>query len=152
LASCSKVPGETLAKTFRVVADTSSRTISSLIVTVSLKDIRSGWAFLKGAIWTSESSITQTSDVFVGIPNTGIRRESTGSFLGKNNLSQAHTSSRAVIWTDGSLTGHTFIVIEALALTGFSVADTLVGTFDTRVGVVKTDGWGNPCDTLWTCS
>jgi len=152
LTSSSEVSSEALAKTFGVITDSSSGAVSSLSVSRSQKNISTRWAFLKGAIWSSESSIAQASNMFRRIPNGGISGERSGSSVGKEVFSDAKSSSTAIIWADGSLTSHTLVVIETGALSGLSVADSLVGALNRWMSLVKGGGGGNPSVTLWASS
>jgi len=68
LALVSEVAGEALAKTSRVVADTATRAVASLLVTITKKYIWTGWALLKGAVRSTESKIAYTAHVFHCIP------------------------------------------------------------------------------------
>eukprot|EP01083_Nonionella_stella_P124977 377764_1 len=68
LALVSEVPSEALAKTSRVVADTTAGAITTFLVSVTEENIRSGWALLKGAVRATESKIANTAHVFHCIP------------------------------------------------------------------------------------
>lgn len=124
LAPCAIVTRETLAKTGSVVAKTSSRAITSLLVTVPTEHIHSSRALLQRAVWAAEASIAHASDMLHGVPRLVIC--GTG-LVGELLLGVADTSSAAVVGADGTVAGNTDIVVEASTLSSLSVACSLVG-------------------------
>jgi hypothetical protein len=123
LALVSEVTSEALAKTRRVVADTATRAVASLLVTVAEKHIWTGWALLKGAIRSTESKIAHTAHVFHCIPwfIVGLVGLNSKLFLGV-----ADTSSGAVIWAYGTFASNTIVVLETFTFSCLAVAKTFV--------------------------
>ena len=145
LAPISIVSSEALAKTLTVVADSASTAVTSLGVSVSEKDIGSTGALLEGAVGSTESKIANATHVLVIVPGSVVGGSGIGGKLG---LGGAKSTSIAVSGADGALAGHALVVIEALALSSFPVADSLVGALHLGVSLIGSGGGGDPGSSL----
>ena len=143
LAFVSIVSGEALAESLTVVADSTSRAVTSLGVSVSEEDIRSGGALLEGAVRATEAKIALATDMLKGIPSSGVGGSiSVGG--SKGGLGKADSAVVAVRGTHGPLAGHTLVSVEALTLSGLAVAGSLVGALHTWVSIVGSDSSCRP--------
>lgn len=84
-----------------------------------------------------------------GIPRCRIART---SLLCKTLLAQTNAIVCTRVGTQSSFTCCPSKVEEALAFTSFSFANTLIGTFGSRTGVVGRNYLTYPCVSLSTCS
>jgi len=103
---------------------------------------------LKGAVRSTESKITDASNMLLRIPGS-VGSSSINSEL---HLSGAESSLAALIRADGTLTSDTIVVGKALTLSNLAVANSLVGTLDSRVSIVSVGSDGNPCVSSWASS
>jgi len=123
LALGTEVASEALAETSGVVADTATRAVAALLVTVTKEHIRSGWALLEGAVRSTVPQVANAAHMLHGVPRSSVGHASLSSKL---LLSVADTTPGAVIGAHSTLASNTIVVVEALAFTGLAVADTLV--------------------------
>tara|TARA_B110000305_G_scaffold201781_1_gene229746 strand:+ start:410 stop:739 length:330 start_codon:yes stop_codon:yes gene_type:complete len=79
--------------------------------------------------------------VLLGVPDAGVGG---GGIDSKLLLCGADSASVAVSGAHGPLAGHALVVIEALALSGLAVADSLVGALYIGVSLVGSSGRGDP--------
>lgn len=112
---------EATALTSGVVAETTARAVTSSLVTIAVKWIRSAGAFLELASRSSVSRITQASNVLHGIPRFIVR---SFGLAGKVLLGPAGATIVAVIGAYSSLASSTFVSREACAQASLSVAKT----------------------------
>jgi len=133
LASGTKESREAVASTSTIVTKTTTRAISTSLITVAIKRISSRRTLLQITCRASVASVTQTTDVFHGIPRSAV---------GASNLRRqvllrpARTTVVTVVRANGTLTSNTIITSETLASTGLSVAKTLVGALSPGVQVI----------------
>lgn len=99
------------------------------------------WQLTQRAVRASSSKIANTSSLLVGIPR---RVVNSSGFVGKLLLSKANTSIAASVGADRALAGNSFVVREALALSGLAVAKTLVRALNDRMGIVSILNITNP--------
>lgn len=133
MALGAEVAGEAFAKTRRVVADTTTRAVTALLVTITKKHIGACGALLKGAVGTAEAEVAHASYCLHGIPRSVV------SLLCLNCkllLCVANTPARAIVGANSSLTRDAFVILETLALSGFSVAKTFVGALNLRMCLI----------------
>jgi hypothetical protein len=149
LTAGAEVASEALAKASAVVADTTSRAIAALAVTVAEKDIRASRAFLERAVRAAVTEITDAANVLERVPWGAV---GLACLVGELFLGVADAASVAVVGADGTFAGNAVVVVEALAFTSLAIADSLVGAFDRRVGLVGRGGDGNPGVRLGACS
>jgi len=149
LALGTEVTSEALAETSRVVTDAAARAVAALLVTVAEEHIRSRRALLKGAVRTTVAQVTNAANMLHCVPRS---RVGLGSLSCKLLLGVADTASGAVVRAHGALASDAVVVVEAFALAGLAVADTLVRAFNFRVGFVCGGGDGYPSGGLWACS
>jgi len=86
--------------------------------------------------------------VLLGVPDAGVGG---GGVDSKLLLCGADSASVAVSGAHGPLAGHALVVIEALALSGLAVADSLVGALYIGVSLVGSSGRGDPGLALRAC-
>jgi hypothetical protein len=141
LASGTEETSEASTDTVRVVADSTTRAITSSLVTISSKRISTRGTLLLVAGRTAVTSITQASNMLHGIPGGIVN---TSSLAGKMLLRPASSLVITVIGANGTLASSSLVSSEALALTRAAIADSLVGAFSPGMEVVGVDGGTNP--------
>jgi hypothetical protein len=72
LAHLAIVAVEARACSGGIIAKSAARAVTSSLISESLHDITARGAFNKGAIRTTASNITNTSDVLLGVPRGGV--------------------------------------------------------------------------------
>jgi len=146
LALGAEVASEALAETSRVVADTAARAVTALLVTVAKEHVRSRWAFLKGAVRATVAQVTNAANMLHGVPRSSV---GLGGFSCELLLGVADTTAGAVVRAHSALASDAVVVVEAFALAGLAVADTLVRAFNLRVSLVRSSCHCDPCSCLW---
>jgi len=146
LALSTVVTREASADSCAIVADTTSRAIASLSITITTHYIFIGRAFTFGAVRSTETNVTNAALLLDCIPRCRINLS---SFSGKLLCSDANTTIRAVVRACGTFASITLVVIEALAQTSLSVTSALVGALSAFVTTVVCIWDGNPSLTHW---
>jgi hypothetical protein len=149
LASSTEVTSKALAQALVVVTDTSARAISTSFISFTEKNIAARRTFLERTVRSSVSQIANASNMLKRIPGGVVC--CTG-FAGELFFSVANTSVVTVRRTDGSFAGDTVVVLEAIAFSGLSVADTLIRAFYRRMGSICTLYFTNPSVTFGASS
>merc|ERR1712159_467241 len=72
LALGAEVAGEALAEAGGVVADTTARAVTSLLVTVTQEHIGAGGALLEGAVRSAVAHVAHASHMLHGVPRAGV--------------------------------------------------------------------------------
>lgn len=141
LALGSIVAVEATADTGGVIAQTSTRAVTTSLITVTLQNIRTRGALNQRAVRATSSQITHATNLLLSIP--GGRVDTTG-LRSQLLLGEADTSITASIGADRALAGNSLIVSVALALTGLSIASTLVRALNHGVSIVSVFHSTNP--------
>ena len=150
LASVSVITIVALTKSKSIVTNPTTRTITSFCRTRSAKNIIPRRAFLLRAIRTTVSSIAFATEVLFGIPRSVVHR---AMGAGKNLLSQANATPRAVIGAQCTLTSLSIVIFEANAFSCVAIASPLIRAFDTRVSVIfPTNDFRRPRFSQRACS
>lgn len=123
LALGAVVSVEARARASGVIANTSTRAVSTSLVTESLERIWARGAFQQRAIRTTATQITDASDVLLSIPRS---RVNAGSLGGELLFREAHTSITARIRANSTLASNSVVVSEAGAFTSLAIANTLI--------------------------
>ena len=145
LASGAKETREARAGAGTVVTDTTTGAISASFVSVAIKRVGTGGAFLLIASGTAVTSITQAANVLHGIPRGRVHATNLACQM---LLRPAGTSIVTVVGADGTLASNTVITSKTLASPTLSVTDTLVGALSPGVQVVLVDHITDPSKIL----
>jgi hypothetical protein len=141
LATGPEESGEAGAGTIGIVTDTSARAVTSSLITISIKGISARGALLLVTSGSTVARVTNTSDVFHGIPRGSIDAFCFGR---KVFLRPAGSSVVTVSRAECALAGNSFIPSKALTLASGAVAVTLVGALHPGVQVICSDNSSNP--------
>ncbi len=131
--SGSVVSLETSAQTSIVAAKSTAGAITPLGTSISIKNVRSRGTFLLRAVGATESIIALAAHCLVRIPRGVV---SNSLQYRECLLSQANTTSRAVVGTHCTLARLSIVIFKARAFTGIAIAHALVGTFHSRMNIV----------------
>jgi len=145
LALGAVVTREARASSVIVVADSSTRAVTSSLVTISINRIGTSGTLLQFTAGASESSVAQAADMLVGIPRC---RVSPSSLVSQDLLRPASSTVITVVRAHGTLASNTIVTREALASTSLAIASSLVGALHPRVSVVGIDNITNPREIL----
>lgn len=141
LALCSEKSREATASTFSIIAQTTTRTVSARLVSVAIKRVCSRRTLLHVTCRTAVASVTETSDVFHGIPRF---RVSATSF-GREVLFRPTSSAIiAIVWAQSTLTSDTIVTWKAVACATSSITGTFIGAFSPWVQVIGIHHFTNP--------
>lgn len=147
LALGTEKASEALANARAIVADSTTRAITTGFVTVPREGVRSGGTLLLVAGGTTVASITETTDMLHGVPRLIIH---TSSLASKMLLRPASSLIITVIRANGTLTSSSFVASKALTLSRTTITSPFVGTFSPRMHVVRVDGRTNPSKIIRT--
>jgi hypothetical protein len=109
-----------------IITFPSARTISAGFIPISSQWIGSAGTFLKFTGWSTISRITETSQMFHGIPGHLI---TTIGFGSQQFLWPAFATIIAIIGTHCSLTGNAVITGKAITSARGTITDALVRTY-----------------------
>jgi len=140
---------EARASSIGIVADTSSRAVTSGLVTISVKRIGTRGALLELASRSSVPGIAEAPDVLHVIPR---RVVGATSLDGQMLLRPASTTVVTVVRASGTLACNTIVPREARAGTGLAVAGSLVRALDPGVQVVGVNDLSDPGKVARACA
>jgi len=141
LALVAEVPREALAEAVGVIADTTAGAVAALLVTVAEEHIGARGALFERAVRSAEAQVAHAAHVLHGVPRRVVGLAGLNSEL---LLRIADTPAGAVVRAHRTLARDTVVVLEAFALAGLAVANTLVGALNLGVGIIRRDGNGHP--------
>jgi len=140
---------EALTNTHRVIAYSPSGTVSSRLHSITSQRIWSRGTLPELTGRASVPRVTQTADVFHGIPGCGV---GASCLCRQVLLRPASPTVVAEIGTRRPLTRHPFVADEAFALTQISIAPALVRALYQRVEVIGSHHLAHPGESLRTCA
>lgn len=140
---------EARASSIGIVADTSSRAVTSGLVTISVKRVGTGGALLQLARRSSVPSIAEAADVLHVIPRRVVGATSLDSQM---LLRPASTTVVTVVRASGTLACNTIITREARAGSSLAVAGSLVRALDPGVQVVGVNDLSDPSKVARACA
>lgn len=149
LALSTEITSEAFAETSRVITDTATRAIATLLITVTHKNIGTRRALFKRAIWTAEPKITHAANMLHSIPRLDVGLSRLSSQL---LLRVANTPRRTVVRTHSTLTTNAIIVVKAFTFPSLTVANALIRAFYFRVRFVRGSSYRNPRSSLRACA
>ncbi len=141
LASSAEESREANTRARAVVANASSRAISSRFVAVSVKRIGARGTLLQVAGGASIACVTETADMLHSVPRQCVYSV---CFSSQVLLGPAGASVVAAVGTQSSLTSYAFVAGEARTCSSFSVTNALVGAFGPWVQIVGIHDFAYP--------
>lgn len=131
-----------MAKSYTIIAETSSRAFTACFVAIAVERIPTRWAFTHITCRAAVTCIAQTSNMLVRVPRKSV---SPSSLLSEELLGPACTMLAALVRTNGALTGDAFVSHKAFTSSSLSVTDTLVRALSPRMKIVRVHNTSNPC-------
>jgi len=122
--------GEARADASAEVAQTSTRAISTRLISIAIQRIATRRAFLHVTSRTAVPSVADASNVLHGIPRSAV---DTTSLSGEQLLRPACAAVIAIVGAQGALAGNAIVSGEAGACSSGAVACSLVGALHPRV-------------------
>jgi len=143
------VAHETIACSRGIVANSSSGAIATALISITLQDIRTRWAFKKWAVWTSSAEVAHAANVLGSIPRSAVGAASLNCKL---RFSKADTCTTAGVRAHGPLASDSLVILKALAFSSFSITESLVGAFNYGMCIIRVRNGSNPSSISRTCS
>ena len=141
LALLAVVAVKACASTGGIIAQSAARAVTSSLISESLHDIRARGAFNKGAIRTTASNITNTSDVLLRVPRGAVCG---GGLRSKLLLCEAHPGVTATVRAHGTLASNSLVIGKAFTLASLSIANSLIGALYHRMSVISGHNISHP--------
>jgi len=119
LALSAEIPLKALAKTSGVVTNTTAGAVTTKVVALAQEYVTARRAFLKGAVRTTGTDVTDTAYVLEGIPWLGVCLR---CFVSELLLLHTAATAITVVGAHSTFTCLAVIVVEAFAFTSLAVA------------------------------
>ena len=133
MASGAVVTGKARACAVVIVADSSTRAVTSSLVAISVDRVSTRGTLLQLAAGSPVSCIAEASDMLQGIPGKLVRST---TLAGQVLLRPAGSSVIAIVRACGTLASNTIITREARAGASLAIAGALVGALRPGVHIV----------------